>query len=216
MNYAYIDESGTLSEHKVMTVSLVLLDGRRVADRIVQNLLKQAHPHLAKDPKALGKKKLHFTDMSDAMQNQIANQLAQEKIGAVINAHWHNGDEERYEVIFARYTKMIRRLLYRGLELTNGELNLVIAQQGGWETYQTEFISDISKAVEEFRKRKKIYRSVIYELQSAELNRGLQLADFYAGTVRKMYLSTFDGVKPEVCSPYNQVQHQITIDDYLE
>lgn len=66
--YAYVDESGTLIEHQVMTVSLVLLHGRKAADRINVNILKELYPQLAHDLKALGKKKLHFADMSEPVQ----------------------------------------------------------------------------------------------------------------------------------------------------
>ncbi len=63
--YGYVDESGTLVEQKVMTISLVLLDGHRTAHHITDRILKELFPHLAKDPKVLGKKKLHFADMQE-------------------------------------------------------------------------------------------------------------------------------------------------------
>lgn len=33
-HYGFIDESGTLQEHEVLTVALVVLDGARVADKL--------------------------------------------------------------------------------------------------------------------------------------------------------------------------------------
>lgn len=83
----------------------------------------------------------------------------------------------------------------------------MIAQQGGWETYRMNFLFDLAKAVDLFCKRKKVHRAVSYELKSAHLSSGLQLADFYAGTVRKMLLGSMTGLTADCCTPYDQVQH---------
>ena len=214
--YAYIDESGTLSEHQVMTVSLVLLEGRRTADRAHLKILKELYPHLANDLKALGGKKLHFADMPDHVQNQVANQLASERVTAVINSHWHTMDEEAHSTSFGRYTKMVQLLLYRALELTTGEMKVIIAQQGGWETYEKPFLAEIHKAIELFSKRKHEFRAVDYQLKPAHTVCGLQLADFYAGTVRKMFLDSLDGLDTHLSSPYDLVQHQISLEDFID
>lgn len=214
--YAYIDESGTLSEHQVMTVSLVLLEGRRTADRAHHKILKELYPHLAHDQKALAAKKLHFTDMPTHIQNQVANQLAGERISAVINSHWHNMSEEAHSMSFGRYTKMVQLLLYRALEMTNGEMNVVIAQQGGWETYEKPFLSEVHKATELFSKRNQTFRSVAYKLKPAHTVCGLQLADFYAGTVRKMFLNSLTGLETHLSTPYDRVKHQISLEDFID
>jgi Protein of unknown function (DUF3800) len=215
-HYAYIDESGTLSEHQVMTVSLVLFDGRRTADRAHHKILKELYPHLANDLKALATKKLHFTDMPTHIQNQVATHLASERISAVINSHWHTMDEETHGTSFGRYTKMVQLLLYKALEMTTGEMNVIIAQQGGWETYEKSFLSEVDKATELFSKRNKQFRSVNYELKPAHSVCGLQLADFYAGTVRKMYLDSLAGLEVHLSSPYDLVQHQISLEDFID
>lgn len=214
--YAYIDESGTLSEHQVMTVSLVLFEGRRAADRAHHKILQQLYPHLANDRKALGSKKLHFTDMADHTQIAIASQLAEERISAVINSHWHNTDDEAHGTVFARYTKMVQLLLFRALELTTGEIKVIIAQQGGWETYEKPFIADVRKAAELYSKRHHTFRTVDYELKPANTVSGLQLADFYAGTVRKMFLDSLAGLETHLSSPYAQVHHQIRLEDFID
>jgi hypothetical protein len=214
--YAYIDESGTLSEHQVMTVSLVLLEGRRTADRAHHKILKELYPHLDKDLKALGAKKLHFTDMPDFIQNQVASQLADERITAVISSHWHNTDEEAYGTSFRRYTKMVQLLLYRALELTTGEMKVIIAQQGGWETYEKPFLIEVRKAAELYSKRHHSFRAVDYQLKPAHSLCGLQLADFYAGTVRKMFLDSLSGLETHLSSPYDRVQHQIILEDLID
>ena len=215
--YAYIDESGTLYEHQVMTVSLVLFDGRRAADRTHHKILKELYPHLAHDLKALGSKKLHFTDMPDHIQNQVATHLAGEQITAVINSHWHNTDEEAHGTSFGRCTKMVQHLLYRALELTTGEMKIIIAQQGGWETYEKSFLAEVRKSPELFSKRHNhVFRAVDYQLKPAHTVCGLQLADFYAGTVRKMFLDSLDGLETHLSSPYDRVLHQISLEDFID
>lgn len=215
-NFAYIDESGTLIEHEIMTVSLVLLAGRRAPDRIADHILKQLFPHLAKDAKTLGKKKMHFADMTSEVQNQVASQLAKENIVGVINSHWHTASEETHHTLFSRYTTMVQILLLKALELTEGDLTVVIAEQGSPETYKTAFFADLSKVVTLYRQRTGIYRKVAFELKSAQTHRGLQIADFYAGTVRKMWLESRTGVEPHLCAPYKHVEHQLQLEDYFE
>ena len=214
--YAYIDESGTLVEHVIMTVGLVLMSGRRTPDRISERILKTLYPHLAGNPKALGKKKMHFADMSGTVQNRVAAQLAQEKITGVINSHWHTGEEETHQILFFRYTRMVQLLLYRALEVTTGDLTVVIAEQGSPETYKAGLLADLDKIVELFRRRTGTFRKVTYELKSAQSQRGLQIADFYAGTVRKMWLESMTGVESHLCAPYKHVQHQIKLEEYFE
>ncbi|MCA9801756.1 MAG: DUF3800 domain-containing protein [Cyanobacteria bacterium HKST-UBA02] len=216
-HYAYIDESGTQPEHQVMTVSLVLFDGRKAAERARIRILKQLYPHLAHDLKALTRKKLHFTDMRDDDQSLVAGLLAQEKIAAVINSHLHTREDEPHSVLFGRYTKMVQLLLYRALELTNGEMRVIIAQQGGFETYEDGFLSDVNKAAELFSKRnKKVFRVIEYQLRPAHSVCGLQLADFYAGTVRKMLIDSMNGIEAELSSPFDLVQHQINLEDFID
>jgi hypothetical protein len=216
VHYAYIDESGTLIEHQVMTVSLVLFGGRRVAERAHHKILKELYPHLADKPKVLGSKKLHFADMPDATQTQVARHLAHESITAVINSHWHSNEEEPHGTIFGRYTKMVQLLLYRALEITAGEMRVVIAQQGGWETYEDAFLAEIRKSAELFSKRRQIFRAVEFQLKPARTVCGLQLADFYAGTVRKMLLDSLDALEPDLSRPYDQVRHQISLEDFID
>lgn len=217
MHYAYIDEAGTQPEHRVMTVSLVLFNGRRAAERIHARILKALHPRLAHNQKALSKKTLHFFDMPGTVQTSVAKYLAQEQIAALIYCHWHNSDDEPHEVIFNRYTQMVRLLVYRALEITTGKMTVVIAQQGGWETYERHFFAEVDKAAKLFSDRNKnVFRTVDYQLKPAQSVCGLQLADFYAGTVRKMYLDTHSGLKADLSSPYDQVQHQITLENFID
>jgi hypothetical protein len=199
-----------------MTVSLVLLDGRRTADRINERVLKELHPHLAKDSKALFKKNLHFADMSAADKNLTAGILAQEKISAVINSHWHSCAPDPYERLFNRYCKMVQLLLYRALDLTDGDLSVIIAQQGGWETYEQGFFADMRKSVKLFSQRNSEYRNVEFKLKSAQQVRGLQLADFYAGSARKMLLDSLIGLEPSSSSPYHQLEHQIRWEEFID
>lgn len=215
-NYAYIDESGTLVEHQVMALSLILLDGRRSADRIAERVLRSLYPHLARNAKALDRKVLHFTDMPDPVQNQVARQLAKEKISGVINSHWHSADTETHQILFTIYTKMLQLLVYRALEMTTGKLTVIIAEQGSPETYKAQLFSELQRTVEVFQKRKSVFRPVQFELRSAQSLRGLQIADFYAGAVRKMLIESATGVDNNLCSPYQYVQHQINLEDYID
>lgn len=159
---------------------------------------------------------MHFADMSGTVQNQVASQLAHENITGVINSHWHTGEEETHEILFSRYTRMVQLLLYRALELTTGDLTVVIAEQGSPETYKTSLFDDLDKTVELFRRRTGHFRKVTFELKSAQSQRGLQIADFYAGTVRKMWLESMTGVETHLCAPYRHMQHQIKLEDYFE
>ena len=214
--YGYIDESGTLVEQQVMTVSLVLLDGRRTADRITERILKELFPHLAGSVKDLNKKKLHFTDMQEPTQNLVASHLAKEKISGVINSHWHSNASETHQELFSRYTKMVQLLLYKGLEMTSGDLQIVIAEQGSPDTYKGKLFGDLGKTVELYRRRTGAYRSVGFELKSAQTVRGLQIADFYAGTVRKMWLEGLQGLESKASAPYRHVEHQIRLENYID
>jgi len=146
----------------------------------------------------------------------VANHLACERIAAVITSYWHTGEVESHIAIFGRYTRMVQLLLYRALELTTGEMRVVIAQQGGWETYKTPFLTEVGHAASLFSKRNKhAFRAVHCELKSAQSVRGLQLADFYAGTVRKMYLEHLAGLESSLSCPYDLVQHQMRLEDFV-
>lgn len=199
-----------------MTVSLVLFDGRRAAERVHYKVLKELYSHLANNPKALGSKKLHFADMPDDVQTQVARQLAGERIVAVINSHWHSSEGEPHEIVFGRHTKMVQLLMYRALELTDGGIEVIIAQRGGWEIYKDSFLAEVRKGAEAFSKRKHVFRTVGYELKPAHTVCGLQLADFYAGAVRKMFLDSLDGLDFELSSPYDQVKHQISLEEFID
>jgi hypothetical protein len=214
--YGYIDESGTLIEHQVMTVSLVLIDGRKTADKIGERILGELHPHLASNKRELNKKNLHFADMQEGAQVTVANHLAQEKICGVVSSHFHIAESERHEDLFSRYTRMLQLVLYKGLELTSGPFELVIAEQGSPETYKTRLFGDLDDTVFLFRSRSGQYRDVNYHLKSARTMRGLQLADFYAGTVRKMWIEGLNGQEARMSAPYSQLTHQLTLEDYCE
>lgn len=215
--YAYIDESGTMPEHEVMTVSLVLLEGKRTGDHISQRVLKKLYPHLENNLKVLSQKKLHFADMSNETQNQVARIISKEKISGVINCHWHAVKEEVHQVRFNRYVKMLQSLLFKALEITSGDLVVVIAEQGSPDSYRNELFSELRKIVDEFHRRFGVFRHVEFELKSANNVRGLQLADFYAGTVRKMWLeSSGQGVEVKACNPYCHLEHQITLTHFLD
>jgi hypothetical protein len=165
----------------------------------------------------MGSKKLHFADMPDHIRNQVANHLAQEKITAVVSSHWHNSEDTPHGTIFGRYTKMVQLLLYRALELTTGDVRVTIAQQGGWETYEEPFLAQVCKSAELLSKRNKhVFRVVDYQLKPAQSVCGLQLSDFYAGTVRKMFLDSLTDVVSHLSSPYSQVQHQISLEDFTD
>jgi hypothetical protein len=45
---------------------------------------------------------------------------------------------------------------------------------------------------------------------------GLQIADFYAGAVRKMFLDSVNGLESNLSSPYDRLQHQISLEDYID
>ncbi len=215
--YAYIDESGTQAEHKIMTVSMVICDGRRVAGRVHARILGGMYRHKGLNLKALSKKQLHFADMSEQHRNSVARQLSRESINAVITSYWHQSDRDAHDVIFAHYTRMTQILIYRVLELTTGKLVIIVAQQGGWENYQQSFITKIKQAAELYSKRNQnVFRKVEYYVKPANTVPGLQLADFYAGAVRKMFLDCLNGLESHLSDPYRQIQHQIALENYID
>jgi hypothetical protein len=142
--------------------------------------------------------------------------LAKEKITVVIALHWHSGEDEPHEVVFARYTKLVELLLYTALDLTSGKMTLVIAKQGGWETYAETFLAELRNCAELFCRRKKLYRSIDYELRSAQQVRGLQLADFYAGAGRKFLLDSLSDSGFRSRNPFDRIEHQILWADYVD
>ncbi len=66
------------------------------------------------------------------------------------------------------------------------------------------------------RRKRNAFRQVGYQLKPAHLVCGLQLADFYAGTVRKMFIDGLHGVESHLSSPYDHVRHQISLEDFID
>lgn len=78
-------------------------------------------------------------------------------------------------------------------------------------------VTDVHKAAELFSKRNKnAFRAVDYQLRPAHTVCGLQIADFYAGAVRKMFLDSVNGLESNLSSPYDRLQHQISLEDYID
>jgi hypothetical protein len=74
-----------------------------------------------------------------------------------------------------------------------------------------------SKVAELYSKRNKhVFRAISYELKPAQSVGGLQLADFYAGCVRKMFMDSLDGLEAHSSNPYNQLRHQIRLEDFID
>jgi len=164
----------------------------------------------------LNKKTLHFTDATKQVQNQVGLCLARENIRATVISHWYSGTEESHKVRFSRYAKMLQLLLWDALDQTSGDIVLVIAEQGSSEDYQAALYADLAKTIELFRKRTGPFRKVTIQLRSAQTNQGLQIADFYAGTVRKMWLEIKMGIEADQSAPYKHVKNQIKLESFVD
>lgn len=141
--------------------------------------------------------------MPDQQKRIASSRLAQAKATVFTAHHWHEGDKthrERFEI----YTELVK-MCTRKAFVNHRELVIGIAKQGGWQKYESDFYKVLRRLPDEFN-REGVYRKANFELLSA-VRPGVQLADFYVGTVRDFIIDESE----RLC--YELLQEQIVTRD---
>lgn len=207
-HYGFIDESGTLQEHEVLTVALVVLDGARVADKLHLKVSKSVFTPpktrgLAEKEKWFAAQKLHFADMDERQKLAMGAELAKANIAAVITNYWHTDESTSHEHRFAMYRSLVKATINKAFESFD-DLMISVSKQGGWESYGPSFLQELRLLPDEFTKRGD-YRKGYFFLSSAA-KPGQQIADYFASSSRNFLLAKSDA---SLSSPYECVQHQV-------
>ncbi len=203
--YAYIDESGINYHEIVMTVSIFILEGSRSARSVQMIALKSLFGRqlLNQIDKLSKKHRLHFSDMSNQDKLTVGGYFRQANIACYASCYWHKGGVKNHETRFAIYKALVKLCLCRALE-DHKDLIVAVAKQGGWQSYKHSFLGEL-KEIPEFVRKDDTFCKAKFELASAA-NPGVQIADFYAGTIRH-FLKSGQIIK---CAPaYDLIKHQI-------
>jgi hypothetical protein len=205
IHFAYVDESGTKGHQEVMTVALIVVEGRFTANKIQQEILSNLTSHGNKANRSSEPKQqaLHYTDMS--MERRLATGLvlASRQIDCFIGCYYHENTESPHSSRFAIYTKLLIHCLSAALE-SHQDLVVSVAQQGGWTGYRDQLVKDLQNAVKETSSRRG-FRRAKFELHSAA-KPGIQIADFYAGVTRD-YLMKCNNQSARTA--YDLIEHQV-------
>ena len=129
---------------------------------------------------------LHYADMSGAQRTSVGRILSSQPISVFVSYYWHDGKATEHERRFEIYSNLVKTALMMASSV-HAELRVSIAQQGGWQGYQADFLRGL-KALNAGESRSSVYRKVQVELQSGR-HPGIQLADFYAGICRDFVLN---------------------------
>lgn len=198
MKYAYIDESGTRDSQTVMTVSMVVVEGCRTAEKLHGKIMAELYPDYVRMRRRFRREKihrpvqLHYVEMSIVQRNQVAVNLALANVAAYVVYYYHQSPPVPHETKFRIYTELVKDAI-RLATTHHKELSVVVAQQGGWQGYEQGFIADL-KALEYEQDRHGLsYRKLAISLSSAA-HPGLQIADFYAGACRYFLLHPDNGI----------------------
>ncbi len=209
-HHGYIDESGTLSHHEVMTVALVILNGARAAKKLHIRLAKSTIPNpprtrgLGELEKWYASQQLHFADMETTRKLKLGKALSIENVEVFIASYKHQSANSSHEARFIMYKNLVKSTVsnaFRSYE----DLTICIAKQGGWEDYGKSMLEELRLLPEAFTKQGD-YRKGDFYLASAS-NPGLQIADFYASSSRNAMLICHD--TNDLCAPYELIKHQI-------
>jgi len=190
MKHAYIDESGTREYQKVMTVALVVLEGKRTAEKLHEKLMCELYPDYIERRKLFKKKSihklpgLHYAEMNRAQKEKVAKKLASVTIFAYVSYYYHDGTATEHQQRFEIYTQLVKDSIRLATDQVN-ELSVVVAQQGGWQGYEQQFEAELKALEYDTHPRK--YRKLLISLEPAR-HPGIQLSDFYAGCCRDFVL----------------------------
>ncbi len=203
--YAYIDESGTNDDETVMTVAMVILEGSRSAEKLRSGILKSLFGKLRKIHyrEQLRERELHYADMTKLHRSVTGDYLSSANVICYISHYWHTESPKNHKARFAIYTELVKNCINNAFQI-HPTLSVVIAKQGGWQTYKQSFLAELRPIPEAFIKSGK-YRKSKFDLASSA-HAGIQLADFYAGACRDFLRS---GQHIELASAYEIIKHQI-------
>jgi len=195
-HYAYIDESGTLFDQQVMTISLLVLPSPHAHTKIHKQVLKGIHENYdakVKSAKGAGSKRpgIHYREMENDHRLAAAEILAAEANVSVITCiHYHEGCPTTYDEFFARYQAMVKMVIADAIEMYE-DLELFIAVISGPKgDYQTPLLAEIEEIRQELHQRLG-FRKLKVSFAKAAMA-GVQLADFYAGARREYLLPAGD------------------------
>lgn len=212
MKYAYIDESGTREYQQVMTVSLVVLEGRRTAEKLHEKVMCTLFEDYLEKRRLFKKKaihrlpNLHYAEMSRTDRERVGAKLAASSISAYVSYYWHDGKATEHEQRFEIYTSLVKETILLATKDHN-ELSVTVAQQGGWQGYERQFEQQL-KALEYDDSNGKMYRRLAVELHPAR-HPGIQLSDFYAGVSRDFILNPDN--EPHLAA-FRAVEAQISLE----
>ena len=200
--YGYIDESGTKDYQEIMTIALVLFDGAFVAHKVHKLLSQKLFPDHNK-----AKKKpceLHYADMENIKQKVSAAEiLAAQSIQCFTACYYNDGAEKSHQQRFEIYTSMLKLCLADALDI-HEQLDVTIAQQGGWKEYATPLTNELNTIVSE-KSARHGFRKASFRFES-KTKSGIQLADFYAGSTRGHLLKHKDST---LGAPFERIEHQV-------
>jgi hypothetical protein len=212
MKYAYIDESGTREYQGVMTVALIVLEGRRTAEKLHEKVMCTLFEDYIEKRKLFKKKAihrlpyLHYTEMSRNHRERVGVKLAAASVSAYVSYYWHDGKATKHEQRFEIYTNLVKESILLATRDHN-ELSVTVAQQGGWQGYERQFEQQL-KALEYDHTNGRMYRRLTIKLNSAR-HPGIQLSDFYAGVSRDFIINPDD---EPLLTAFRAVESQIVFD----
>jgi hypothetical protein len=195
MKYAYIDESGTREYQKIMAVSLIVLEGRRTAEKLHEKIMCELYPDYLQRRQRFRRREiqslpdLHYAQMNPQQKEKVAVRLGSTKLSAFVTYHYHDGSATEHQERFRIYTGLVKEVIRLAVGEHN-ELSVCVAQQGGWQGYKQALELDL-KSLERVETGGKAYRKLDITLEPAR-RAGIQLADFYAGTCRDYLLNPDD------------------------
>lgn len=215
-HFAYIEESGTKTEHEVMSVALVVLDSQYAHTKLQRKVLQGIFPNYCqrvKSAKGTGQKKpaIHFTDLENQLRFNAAKILAAENNVSVISCiHYHNNYKNHQERQ-ALYMAMVKSVAKSAIErYENIELFIAfISAFKGQTTYQLPLRSELEALRSEIADRHG-FRKLKIEFPTAKMP-GVQLADFYAGALREHLLHRPDCGKS---GAFKFIEHQYIQQNY--
>jgi hypothetical protein len=129
--------------------------------------------------------RLHFTDLSEAQKIAVGKRLAKANV-TVFSAHyWYVSTTMSHGGRFSIYKDLVKMVINSAFKM-HDDVQFGIGKQGGWQKYEREFLAELKRIPKEFNSNGN-YRKGEFALLSAA-KPGIQLADFYVGTVRDYHL----------------------------
>lgn len=208
----YIDESGTMARDEVLAIGLVLCSGKKKAERVHFKVSQKLFPYLVNKPKLLSARDLHFCRMSEAFIEQTAIILKDEPIQAFVTYRYHDEEPDSFGRLMQHYKTMVKQVIYQALEHTSEDLEIVLGDMGQKRKFEKDLCAEIESVAELFSARHNgVFRKVSCSIASARV-KGIQLADFYTGSTRRMILQLGREREAGTSAPFNHLDKQIAHD----